>query len=382
MSRAYLAVLAAAALCYAALGAVLRILPSHVGNDLGGSAAAVGLAVGAPALTAIVARPAGGRLADRLGPRPLVVAGAVLMAAGTLPALTGGLATLDASRLLVGVGEGAMMAAAVLWLLRLAGPEHRGRALGHVGLANYAGLAAGPLIADALGGDAHAVLIAAAVLPLPAVPLTLVLPRAPRADAARGREDDERGGGARALAAAIVRPGAGLALVNVGYVAVIAFGAQAGHAAAIVPVFALTVIAARTLGAPVPDRLGAAATLRVCVVAEGLGLAALALAGGAALALVATVVLAAGQALAVPALGVLALRRVPAARHGAAAGLFFSFFDAGVGLGGPLVGTVARATTPAAAVALSGAAVLAVWPVVLGGWQPSPSTATLPRVGQ
>jgi hypothetical protein len=52
-------VLTAAALCYMALGAVLRILPRHVGHDLGGSAAAVGFAVGAPALTAIATRPLG-----------------------------------------------------------------------------------------------------------------------------------------------------------------------------------------------------------------------------------------------------------------------------------------------------------------------------------
>src|SRR3954451_17156904 len=101
MPRAYLLVLVAAALCYAALGAVLRILPDHVGGDLGGSAAAVGLAVGAPALTAIVARPAGGRLADRIGPRPLVLGGALVMAAGVAPAFSSTLVLLDLSRLLV-----------------------------------------------------------------------------------------------------------------------------------------------------------------------------------------------------------------------------------------------------------------------------------------
>ena len=65
-SRAsYAAVLGAAALCYAALGAVLRLLP-----DLAGDRAALGLLVGAPALTAIVTRPAGGRLADGSAPAP------------------------------------------------------------------------------------------------------------------------------------------------------------------------------------------------------------------------------------------------------------------------------------------------------------------------
>jgi hypothetical protein len=165
------------------------------------------------------------------------------------------------------------------------------------------------------------------VLPLGAGALVAALPAPPAArETARGR-------GAPLLRATL-RPGIGLALVNVGYVAVLAFGAAVGraHGAAaaglVVPVFAATVIAARLLGAGVPDRLGAVTTLRACVLAEGLGLAALA--------------------------------RIEPERHGAAAGLFFSWFDAGVGLGGPLVGALARATGPATAVALAGAAVASV----------------------
>ena len=75
MPRAsHLAVLAAAVLCYAALGAVLRILP-----DIAHDRALLGLLVAAPALTAVFTRPGGGRLADRVGPAPVMVAGAVLM---------------------------------------------------------------------------------------------------------------------------------------------------------------------------------------------------------------------------------------------------------------------------------------------------------------
>ncbi len=70
-----------------------------------------------------------------------------------------------------------------------------------------------------------------------------------------------------------------------------------------------------------------------------------------------------GQSLAVPGLGLLALAGVPAESQGAAAGLFFAWFDAGVGLGGPLVGSVASVTGPsgaleAAAVAVAGAVVI------------------------
>jgi hypothetical protein len=61
----------------------------------------------------------------------------------------------------------------------------------------------------------------------------------------------------------------------------------------------------------------------------------------------------------VPALGLLALSRVPPERHGTAAGLFFAFFDAGVGAGGPLVGGVARLTTPGGALVVAAGAVAA-----------------------
>src|SRR5207249_3539822 len=134
------------------------------------------------------------------------------------------------------------------------------------------------------------------------------------------------------LVRTVVRPGIGLTLVNFGYVALLSFGTQAASergvsgAALVVPVFALTVIAARTAGARIPDQVGARNTLAAAAPAAGAGLVAAAYAPGTPATILAVTLLAAGQALAVPALGMLALARVPAARQGAAAGLFFAFF--------------------------------------------------------
>ena len=371
----YLIVFSTAVLCYAALGAVLGILPDYV-HSLGGGAVLVGFAVGAPALTGAAGRPFGGRLADHHGPARIVIAGAIVMAVGVIPAFVHSLGLLIASRLVVGAGEAAMMAATVLWLLRLAGPERRGRAMGHVGLANYAGLTVGPLLAQALSGEQHPsrVWFAAAVLPLVAAASAMVLGRSPDRGVApepatEAPESDS--GEQRSTLRATLRPGLGLMLVNFGYVAVLSFGAAAATeqgtriASLVIPVFGVGVIASRTILAGIPDRFGAARTLIVAVSLEAVGLAGMATATRPPVAVFALVVMAIGQGLAVPSLGLVALASVPPNRHGRTAGAFFAYFDAGVGLGGPLVGLAARAADPAGGLFAAAGAVLAAAPVAL-----------------
>jgi MFS family permease len=123
---------------------------------------------------------------------------------------------------------------------------------------------------------------------------------------------------------------------------------------------ALTAVVTRPAGGRLADRVGPAPVmLGGAVAAAGVaaaGLLALSAVHGTGGALASTAVIAFGQALAVPALGLLVLARAPAERQGAAAGLFFAFFDAGVGAGGLLTGLAARATSPSGAlVAASGA---------------------------
>jgi predicted MFS family arabinose efflux permease len=146
-------------------------------------------------------------------------------------------------------------------------------------------------------------------------------------------------------------------LVNVGYVALLAFGGARSGSARVVPGLAAGVVAVRTLGGSLPDRLGGRRTLLLASPLAAVGLLVVALGSSPGVALAGTAVLALGQGLAVPALGLLALARVPADSHGAAAGLFFAFFDAGVGAGGPLAGGVARLTSPAGALVMAAGAV-------------------------
>jgi len=387
-SADYLAVLGSAVLCYAALGAVLAILPRYVPGRLHSGPAALGLAVGAPALSGLLARPFGGRLADRTGPLPPLLAGAVLMAAGAVPAAASAtLSALVLSRLAAGAGEGMMMSATVLWLLRLAGPERRGRALGHIGLANYGGLALGPLLASALGGPAasRTVLWSAAVLPLAGGVAALGARRL--SATVPGPSGRERRPGTLALLRETAPAGVGLLLVNVGYVSVLSFGAAVARGAGtglgslIVPVFAAVVIVSRTLGGGLPDRLGGRRTVVLFAGLEAAGLALYAQLGSAPLALIALVALSIGQSLAVPGLGLLALAGVPREHQGAASGLFFAWFDAGVGLGGPVVGAAAGLAGPSGALELAAGAVAIAIAV---GWRVAPAAGRdrLPAAGR
>jgi hypothetical protein len=126
------------------------------------------------------------------------------------------------------------------------------------------------------------------------------------------------------------------------------------------------------------DRWGGARTVTVAALAEAAGPAVLELAGSAGLALGGLVVLAIGQGLAVPALGLLALRSIPAEYQGATAGTFSAYFEGGAGIGGPVVGAVAGAFDPQAALVMAGVAVGSAVPVVLSGRR-KPVLAVGPR---
>lgn len=386
-NRSYLAILGTAFLCYAALGSVVRILPSYV-PSIGGGPLGVGLGVGAPALSAIFTRPLGGRWADRVGPRNVLLIGAGAMSIGAPIALVESLPMLMLSRLFVGAGEGLMMSATALWLLRLGGEDRRGRSMGHVGLANYGGLVAGPLLAVALAGEQHPSRVFLLGIVLPPLGALLALLARPGEGGAHEAAVVERAS-VREVLGWTLRPGLGLMLVNMGYAALISFGALAiaangangaGGASLVLPVFAAVVIVVRGLAGSIPDRAGPERTLLIACPVAAAGLLGVALSPSTVPAVGSVAVLSAGQALAVPALGAIALRRAPSSQHGATAGLFFAWFDAGVGLGGPVAGFAAHLSSSSGAMVVAAVAV-ALTPVVAGAALLPRRAAARPRAG-
>src|SRR3954454_2272507 len=136
---------------FIAIGVLAPVLPRYVEDVLHGSGAAVGIAVGAFAVSAAALRPVVGRIGDRRGRRVLVLGGGAIAGVSVLGyALADNLAWLIAMRLLTGIGEAAMFVGAATAVQDLAPSARRGEATSYFSIAVYGGLAIGPLIGESV----------------------------------------------------------------------------------------------------------------------------------------------------------------------------------------------------------------------------------------
>jgi MFS family permease len=356
-----------ALLAFLAIGAALPVLPAYVRGPLRSSDLAVGIVVGAFAITSVVCRPLAGRQADRRGRRIVLVCGSLAMAlGGLLYLLSGGVPSLIAARLVLGVGEGAVYTAGATWAVDLAPADRRGLALGLFGLAVWGGLSLGPVLGELLrsGAGYDAVWILTSGLPLAGAAIASRLPEAPRLASEPVRPP------AAMLPRAARRPGIALALANIGYAALAGFvvlhlrARGIGGGAGVFTAFALAVFASRLVLGRVPDRAGARRTATGAGLLEAAGLTIIAAADSLPIALLGALVVGVGFSMLFPSLALIVVGRVEEDRRGSALGAFTAFFDVGVGLGGPLAGaTASLAGYPAvfllAALAALGTAALA-----------------------
>jgi len=345
-------------LCYfLALAMLTPVLPHYVKDELGYGDAAVGVAVGAFAVGAVVLRTWAGRLGDTLGRRALIIFGALIVAASTIVyGAVHALWWLIAMRVVTGFGEAGFFVGAATMITDLSPPHRRGEALSYWSVAVYGGLSFGPALGDVLRGNGRYFLTfcVSSALALTACLLGLLTREVPRVD-----EPPERG---RLWHRAAVRPGLVLFL---GLMPLSAFTPLLplyveGHrvrtsAGAVFLVYGILILVVRVGGARVPDRLGArnAGALALVFAAAGIGLIA-AVPNVAALYL-GTAVFAAGMSLLYPALLVLALGSVKDSERASVVGTFSSFFDLSSGFGAAIAGVIAEFAGYRGAFAVAGA---------------------------
>ena len=328
------------------VGSVLPVLPRYIHGPLASGDVAVGVVIGAYAVTGLLLRPVAGRFADTRGRKPTVLVGAMLVALSGLlylPAL--GIAGLIVARLILGAGEGAVYTAGSAWIVDLAPEERRGRVLGLYGLAVWGGLSVGPLLGEVLldAGGYDLVWIVAAALPVLGALIALAA-RDPFVPLAHAEPHP-------LIAPEAVGPGFAVGLASFGYAAVATFivlhleSRGVGHGATVFAAFAAMIVLTRLIFGDLPDRLGAASVAIAATVGEACGLLLIAVAHSLPVAIVGGLLMGAAFALLNPSLMLIALGRVSKQARGAAMGTYTAFFDAGVGLGAPIAGVVAALTS-------------------------------------
>lgn len=327
------------------VGSVLPVLPRYIHGPLDSGDVAVGVVIGAYAITGLLLRPVAGRFADTRGRKPTVLAGALLVALSGFLYLPGlGIAGLIVARLILGAGEGAVYTAGSAWIVDLAPEERRGQVLGLYGLAVWGGLSVGPLLGEVLldAGGYDLVWIVAGALPVLGALIALAA-RDPFVPLAHAEPHP-------LIAPEAVGPGFAVGLASFGYAAVATFivlhleARGVGHGATVFAAFAAMIVLTRILLGHLPDRIGAAPVAIAATVGEAIGLLLIAVAHSLPVALLGGLAMGGAFALLNPSLMLIALGRVTPQARGAAMGTYTAFFDAGVGLGAPLAGLVAALT--------------------------------------
>jgi MFS family permease len=326
---------------YVGLTSVIPVLPGFVRDRLGAGNFAVGLAVTATALTALLTRPVAGSLADRYGHRFLMQLGALIVAAGgLLYFLPLNLEGLVALRLLLGTGEASLFTAGAVWTVSIAPHNRRGQLIGLYGVSMWGGISAGTFLGGTLVHFGYgAVWAFSAAVPLLGLVLITLAP-------ARSRAGQPGGARGLLLRPAFV-PGLGLGLGAAGYAGLAAFvvlflRSRGIHSGVVVlSCFSATYAGTRLFIGHLPDRLGPRRVAAWSGIGEALGLLIIAVAPNLLVAVAGSLVMGAGFSLLHPSFALMVMNRTEAGKQGAALGAYTSFWDLGLTVWGPLTGAVA-----------------------------------------
>ena len=325
------------------IGMLMPVLPVYAAGPLDAGSVGVGIAVAAVSPTALLFQPLAGRIGDARGRRILVATGA-LVVAGSVGAYTlaDGLWALVALRLVTGIGEALVFVGAATICTDLAPVERRGEAMSLYSLGLWGGFAVGPLVGELVLSDGRydAVWLVAGGCALASAAIGLALPETRPASAGAPRSN-------RLLHPAALRPGLVLVASVFGFAGFSAFVALYARelgldgAGAVFFTFSVVVVAIRTLGRRLPDRLGSRRAAGTALVLLAVGLTTIGLWSSPVGLFAGTVVFAAGQALAFPALVTLALSGTPDAERSSVVGTFSASADVGFAIGALTLGGVA-----------------------------------------
>jgi MFS family permease len=330
LTRRFVVVVLSGVFYFLAMGSVLPVVPRYVDKQLGGNDVAVGLAVGALAVGAILLRPLAGRLGDRFGRRVLMVGGAFVVGiTAACAGLVESLAWLIATRILMGLGEACFFVGGTTMATDLAPESRRGEAVSYWSVAVWSGLAFGPALGELLLDRSHydRVWFVAG-----ACAFTSALIALATKETHTPTEHAERG---PLIAPAAIRPGIILAATLVGV----------DDVGLVFLVYGIIVLGVRIVGARLPDLLGPIRAGSIAIGATALGLTIVAAWSSAVGLVVGAVIIAVGSSFLYPAALLLTLRGVPEQQRASVVGTLSAFFDFSTGAAGIVLGGLAAVSS-------------------------------------
>jgi MFS family permease len=322
-------------------------LPLHV-VALGGSLAQVGALFAVTTAISMILRPLVGGVVDRVGPRTIMLPGAlVLVATAIALSLAGTPAMLIVLMAGVGLSNGLVSTAGSILVATASPPDRRGEALSIYYVASSAGVALGPAAGLALAEVGGMTLTLAVVTVLAVVIVALVAslrtspPPARPASALRLRLWSRH---AAAASAALI-------LITFGHGPV--YGFLPLHAAAhgapsiawFFPLMSGCTVGCRLLLRRTSDRLGRTRVLVPAIGGFVVGYALLALPPTVMSLVAAALVLGAATSMLYPTLVALIADRTPEAERGLAIGTVSGAWDLGVATGSAAIGVIVQHTS-------------------------------------
>jgi MFS family permease len=309
-------------------GTVLPALAPHIRHDLGGSDRTVGFVIGTFSVVALCSRPFVGRLADRKGRKRAFLTGLCsCTCAGITYLLPWGIGGIYLGRILQGVGEACLYTGAAAWAVELAGVHRSARALGYVSSGIWGGIAAGPMLGQALGSFDNAARFQI-VAALTAIGLLFHAPEdyRPHAHAGRGKW----------LRRSLLPAGIAVGFVNVHYPVITGFLilhlARHGNSGPMAfSTYAGFVLLSRFFLGGLPDRVPPRITFYIGLSCMAAGLSILAAGPGRTWAVAGAAFLGLGFSFPWASIASTVLRRSEAGERGSTVSVLSAFYDLFVG---------------------------------------------------
>ncbi len=347
LNKRILSVIVFTFFCYLSVGLPLAVLPGFVHNQLGFSSFVAGLIISLQYFATLLSRPHSGRLADRYGPKRVVMIGLLLCGmSGVLSliaALFSGtpllsLALLALGRLFLGVGESFTSTGSTLWGMNIVGPLQTARVISWNGVATYFAMAIGAPLGVLLNQGFGISGFAALVALMGVIGFWMANGKAAVSVTAGVRIPFHR------VVSRVWLFGLALGFGTIGFGVISTFitlyfaSRDWSGAAFALTVFCLGFVLVRVVFGRFITRFGGLKVSLASFTLECIGLLLIWQADSAWLVDVGAFLTGCGFSLVFPALGVEAVKRVQQQDQGSALGTYSAFLDLGLGLTGPVAG--------------------------------------------